>query len=102
VLKFAESSNGTFKATIFRSGYFFPSPKYPADVKHQRGSGEKIVDTIFGPVLSALGPYGYTPVTNLAVFAVEAIKGRWDPKVMWRNPEFYKAIKESGINGDHI
>lgn len=100
LLKYADDSNGTFKATIIRPGYFFPDPNYPADAKNQRSSAERWGDTLLGGAIGKVMPSLYTPVNDMAKFVVEAVKGTWDSRgSLFRNTELRKALKEEGMDG---
>lgn len=100
LLKFAEECDGTFQAIIVRAGYFFPSSTYPADARNQRSTASRWTDKLLGPTLATTLPSLYTPVNDMAKFAVEAVKGRWEPRGnFFRNVEMRKILKEEGIGG---
>ena len=82
------------KAHVFRPAYFFPSYEYPQDRLNQRSAVERIADKIQAPVFSTLLSSYYTPINDLARFAIELAKGRWPNQVMYRNAEMRKLVKE--------
>lgn len=45
-------------------------------------------------------PSMYTPVNDMAKFAVEAAKGKWENRgTLFPNAELRKALKEEGMDG---
>ena len=86
-----KESDGAFRATILRPGYFFPSLKYPADALNTRSAFERGLDT-------GLGGFGRwalgITVEEMGRFATEAVKGAWDGKgPIYENGDMKKLLK---------
>lgn len=68
---------------------------------NQRGAAERWADTLLAPVVAVAWSSMYTPVNDMAKFAVEAVKGRWESRGrMFQNSEMRNALREEGLSGE--
>lgn len=68
---------------------------------NQRGAAERWADRLLGPVVAVAWSSVYMPVNDMAKFAVEAIKGRWESRGrMFRNKEMRVASREERLGGE--
>lgn len=93
ITAFCNSTPG-MEAHIFRPGYFFPSPAYPEDRKHQRGLIANLFDYIATPLGRWFAPSLLTPTEELGLFAIELAKGRFPDQKMYRNAEMRRLVQE--------
>lgn len=87
-------STSHMHAHSIRPAYFYPSEKYPEDVKHQRTPSAVCFNTIMEPVFGLLHPPSLTPIEDLSKFTLEVAKGRWPDQGLFRNTELRKLAKE--------
>ncbi|OCH93948.1 hypothetical protein OBBRIDRAFT_832254 [Obba rivulosa] len=91
--EFCDNSEG-MKAHILRPAYFFPSNQYPQDRKNQRPASAGYVDCVMTPLLNTVLPSQYTPIDDLARFAVEAAKGQWPDETLFSNTKMKELVKQ--------
>jgi len=80
LIKAVHEAGGRLRGSILRPGYFFPSKAYPQDAPNQRELTLRIVDKLFGPLLSIFYPSGVISVEQMGQFALEAARGKWEAK----------------------
>jgi len=93
ITEFCKTTPG-MAAHVLRPGYFFPSPAYPEDRKHQRSTTAYLLDYAMTPLFKALAPSLLAPTEEIGLFATALAKGRFPGQELYRNKVMRQLVKE--------